>query len=247
MARRRKKATGGATKRASSRSLRRLSDDFEEWRFAPATGTKDYLWVVLMSLGGIGVGIGFYAAMLRDPSLPPAPWTNYALAVGATLVVAYLFLGRSADKPLRVGELGVGFEEGEGRVSRVAWWQIESIDVDAGALQIKTKGKTHIVPIADNEPAARRIVAEALARIPKRVALDDRTIEDLGAADGVRNSEGEKLHVEPPQVTDMECRSSSQALTFEKDVRLCARCGVPYHKTGVPARCEECGRRLKKS
>ena len=101
-------------------------------------------------------------------------------------------------------------------------------------------------PIADNQPAVRRIVAEAVSRIPKRVALDESRVEALGAGDGVRSSEGEKMQVEPPQVTGMECRSSSQALTFEKDVRLCARCGVPYHKMGVPTRCEECGRRLKK-
>lgn len=245
MARRRKKASGAA-KRSGGPALRRLSDDFEEQRFAPATGTKDYIWVVLMSLGGIGVGIGVYAMMLRDPSLPPAPWTNYALAAGATLLAAYLFLGRSAEKPLRVGELGVGFEEQEGRVSRIAWWQIKSLEVDAGALLLKTKGKTHTLLIADNEPAVRSIVSEAMSRIPKRVAIDERRIEELGAAAGAKTPAGEKMHVEPPQVTGMECRSSSQALTFEKDVRLCARCGVPYHKMGVPTRCEECGRRLKK-
>ncbi len=207
---------------------------------------KDYVWVVVMSLGGIGVGIGVYAMTLRDASLPAAPWANYALAAGATLVAAYLFLGRSAQKPIRAGELGVGFEEPEGRVSRVAWWQIKSVDHDAGALLLKTKGKTYTLPIADNQPAVRRIVAEAVSRIPKRVALDESRVEALGAGDGVRSSEGEKMQVEPPQVTGMECRSSSQALTFEKDVRLCARCGVPYHKMGVPTRCEECGRRLKK-
>jgi len=246
MARRRKKASASATKRSSGRSLRRLSDTFEEWRFAPDAGTLDYLWVVIMSLGGIGVGIGVYALLFRDASLPPAPWTNYALAVGVTLVAGYLMFGRSAQKPLRVGELGVGFEEREGRVSRIAWWQIKSVDFDAGALRLKTKGKTYTIPVADNEQAVSRVVAEALTRIADRVELDEERIADLGAADGVVEGRGEKLNVEPPQVTGMECRSSSQPLTFEKDVRLCARCGVPYHKTGVPSRCVECGRRLKK-
>ena len=171
MARRRKKASGAA-KRSGGPSLRRLSDSFEERRFAPAATTKDYVWVVVMSLGGIGVGIGVYAMMLRDASLPPAPWANYALAAGATLVAAYLFLGRSAQKPIRAGELGVGFEQQDGRVSRVAWWQVKSLEVDAGALLVKTKGKTYTLPVADNEAAVRRVVAEALSRIPKRVAID---------------------------------------------------------------------------
>jgi hypothetical protein len=250
MARRRKKVAGSSTKKSASKStkrstgraLRRLSDSFEERRFAPAAGTRDYIWVVLTSLGGIGLGVGAYAIFLRDDSLPPAPWTNYVLAAGVTLVAAYFLLGRSAQRPIRVGELGVAFED-EDKVSRVAWWQITSVDLDAGALRLKTKGKTHTIPVADNAAAVRRILREAMKRIPNRVEVDEARIEGLPAS----GEKGELLKAEPPQITGMECRSSSQALTFEKDVRLCGRCGVPYHKAGVPPRCPECGRRLRKA
>lgn len=238
----RKKAAERESARTTGRALRRLSDDFEDRRYAPVAGTKDYVWVVLMSVGGIATGIGIYAVMFRDENLPPAPWTNYVLAAGVTLVVAYLLLGRSAQRPVRVGELGIGFEE-EGKVSRVAWWQIKSLEVDAGALLVKTKGKTHTLALSDDASAVVRIVEEARERIPDRVELDEDEIKRL--PEGAEP--GERIAAEPPQIAGMECRSSSQALTFEKDVRLCGRCGVPYHKTGVPKRCAECGRRLKRS
>jgi hypothetical protein len=40
--------------------------------------------------------------------------------------------------------------------------------------------------------------------------------------------------------------STDEPLTFEKDVRMCDRCGAPYHKAGVPKRCAGCGAKLRR-
>jgi hypothetical protein len=239
----RRKASNAREKSSGTKSLLRLSDPFAERRHGPVASVSQYIWVVVMSLGGIGVGVGVYAVVLRDPSLPSVAWANYVLAAGVSMVIAYLLFGQAAAATLHVGDLGVGFEEG-GKVTRTAWWQIQSVGLDAGALLLKRKGKTLTIPVKSNDAAARHILAEASRRIPTRIELEDAAIERIGKADP---SAGEQIVAEAPHVTGMECANSSQALTFEKDVRLCGRCGVPYHKAGIPARCVECNRRLKKA
>ncbi|MEZ4444002.1 MAG: hypothetical protein R3B72_33320 [Polyangiaceae bacterium] len=226
------------------RALMRFSDAFEDRRFAPGVSTLDYVWVVVMSLGAIGLGIGMYASFFRDAGLPTLKWPNYAAAAGATLVLAYLLFGGRTARIVRVGSLGVATEEDDGKVSRLAWWQISSVTLESGGLRIKAAGKPLTLAVAGNEAAVRRIVSEAMKRIPDRVDIPDAEVGKLGKPSA---SEGQKVAAEPPQVTGMACRHSDQALTFEKDVRLCSRCAAPYHKLGVPSRCDECGRKLKRS
>jgi hypothetical protein len=237
MARRTKKAP--ATQAPGA--LRRIDDDFHEWRYEPKAVRRDYLAVALMSVGALALGGGVYSVFLRDDALKPIPYAHYLLAVGVVLIVAYFLFGEQPVKAVRVGELGVGFED-EGRVTRTAWYELEKVRLTDGVLRLTGAGKPLSLALRAYEPAVRRIVAEAKKRIPKRVEIDESDIQRIGAP---RTSAGERVAAEPPQVTQQHCRASDKLLTFEKDARLCGRCGALYHRTEVPRRCLECGKKLK--
>ena len=53
------------------------------------------------------------------------------------------------------------------------------------------------------------------------------------------------MEAEPPQITSMHCHASDKPLTVERDARMCARCGALYHRTAIPRRCVECGKKLR--
>ncbi len=239
MARRTSKPKRATAEATTSRALKRLTDDFTEWRYQSEAPRNAYVWITIMSLGGLALGAGVYAYWLADNPIAYAP---YILAAGVVLVAAYLFLGAPELSVLRVGELGVGVESDD-KVERSYWHEVESVSLRDGTLIVKTAVRTIQVPSKEHAGAARRIVAEALARLPKRVELADEEISSLGTP---HVGEGEKLDIEPPQVTNDRCAASDKPLTFEKDVRVCGRCAAFYHKSAVPSRCVACGKKLKR-
>jgi hypothetical protein len=238
MARKTKKKTRATTPADKSRALKRLTEPFSEWRFEAEAASNAVAWIVIMSLGGLALGAGVYANWIANAPIMYAP---YILAGGVVLVAAYLMLGPNEGSALRVGELGVGVERDE-KVDRTHWYDIESVSLHADTLSLATTGKTTIsVSLKLHPAAARRIVAEALARFPKRVSLGDEEVAKIGQP---KTGEGQKQDIDPPQVTGELCAASAKPLSIERDVRMCTRCGAMYHKSAVPARCVECSRKL---
>jgi len=235
MARRAKRVRKQAAASAAG-GLRRLDEEFVEWRYEPKSSRRAAVGVVLLSLGGLAVGMGVYAMVLHDGE--PVTFAPYLLAFGVVLVVAYFLFGSELGRVVRVGELGVGFED-DGKVTRTRWYELEKVRLSDGVLRLVSAGKPLTFPVRAYTPAVQRIVAEAQKRIPKRVEIHD---EGVGRPDA---SVGERVAAEPPQVTQLRCRASDRPLTFEQDARLCGRCGALYHRAAVPRRCLECGKKLK--
>jgi hypothetical protein len=52
------------------------------------------------------------------------------------------------------------------------------------------------------------------------------------------------IDLEPPQVAGLRCKATDRPITFERDARLCGRCGEVYHKDGAPKRCLTCEAQL---
>ena len=233
-----KKATSKTKKK---RPLRRLDEAFREWRFEPAVGAAQYLAVVLLSLGSVALGAALYAALWATAPHGPGAYAAYIFAVGALLLAAGLMANQPAARPLRVGLFGVGFEQ-DGKTTRMRWYEVDRVAFTHQALQLHGAAKPITLPLKVHGPAVRRILAEAQRRIPSRLEIDDTDITTIGK---VRSGEGTQVPAEPPQVTTERCRASDQPLTFEEDVRLCGRCGVPYHKQHVPRRCRSCDRKLQ--
>jgi hypothetical protein len=220
--------------------LRRLDDEFREWRFEPKPSRRDLVAVVVMSFGALALGAGIYAQYLWKAAAPPG-YAPYLIGLGAALLVAYAVFGQQRTAPIVVGELGVGFER-EGKVDRTAWYELTGLTLEHGALRLKTAGKPFSLALAEYPSAARLVVAQALERIPDRVGLGDADVSTLGPP---RAGEGQERAADPPQVTELACRASGRALSFESDVRMCGRCAALYHRAAVPARCLECRRPLK--
>jgi hypothetical protein len=239
---RRTKSSKTSTRGAAAPTLRRLDEDFLERRFEPKTGQHEVLGVVAMSLGGVAFGLSAYALVFRDEALPPLTYPPYVLAAGVVMVAYYVLFGRQGLSTLRVGELGVALE-GDDRVVRTGWYQIERISLAADQLRLETGGKPITIPLLSHGAAARSLVAEALQRIPKRVDLDEEDLEQVGRP---RDSEGQPVGAEPLQVTQLTCLASDRPLSVEEDVRMCRRCGALYHRSAVPRRCVACGKKLKK-
>jgi hypothetical protein len=220
----------------SGKALRALDEAFSEERYDSAAGGSAYLGAVLLSLGGVLLGAGTYALA----GIPTGKWHDNAAAMllgGLIFEAGFFALGGKAAGPLYVGELGVGREE-DGKLRRIAWWEMKRIAVTDGQLVIETASGPLTLPIEPHAAAVARIVAEAQKRIPKRVTLGE------GVSLGTPRP-GTTVEAEPPQVAGAVCRATGEALTFEKDVRMCDRCGALYHRAGVPRRCTECDQKLR--
>ncbi|MBW2525049.1 MAG: hypothetical protein JRI23_12775 [Deltaproteobacteria bacterium] len=245
--RRRRVATtdgGGSSARdGGTRALRRLDGSLSEWRFEPKASRRALLAVVLLSLAGVALGAGVYGQWLRDAALGPSPASPYLLGAGLLLVVGFLVAGREAARAVRVGDLGVGLELAGATIRRTSWHELETITWQDGALRLRSGGRTMTLAAAEHTSAIRRILAEALRRVPKVVDVHEEDQDRIGRPGG---SEDAPVQVEPPQVTGLRCMGTDEPLTFEKDVRMCARCGALYHKSGVPKRCVGCGAKLRR-
>jgi hypothetical protein len=188
-------------------------------------------------IGGIGVaalGAGTYATWMHDVPMPIAP---YLFGGGTLLVVVASVMGSSDSMPIRVGDAGVAVERGGGQPERLAWYEIESIGLEDDRIVVKAGSRRVVAPVAHHAVAAAWILKEGLDRIPKKVSVpSERTAELTRASD----EHGSVLPLEPLQVAGRRCKASNAIISFERDARLCKRCGEVYDKKHVPEKCLTC-------
>ncbi len=241
-----KKEKSAATERTAptgsdgptSKALRLLDETFEEWRYEPSARPSAYFGALLLSFGGLLLGGGTFAlSRISEGAWHENAWLM--LTAGLVLEVAFLILGGKPEAAVHVGQLGVA-HEADGKLERLAWCDITRVSIVADGLKLETDGKPVLIGFEHHTQAAARVAAEAKKRIPKRVMCDEDELAGLGESRG-----GEKVTAEAAQVGKSLCRATGEALTFEKDVRMCGNCGALYHRNGVPRRCTECSRKLK--
>ncbi len=223
-----------------SRALARLTDRFEELRFEPEASMRELVAVILLSFGALSLGAGIYAQWFWRAAEAPA-YAPALLLAGVAMLLGYGYYAPRAVSAVIVGQLGVGVEQ-DGQVRRWAWCEVQQLTLVHGALLLETAGKPLQIIVKEHPAAARCIVDEGLARIPKRVAITEDDASAVGARAG---TEGELRTAEAPQVTERHCRATDRLLNIERDVRMCVRCGALYHQKGVPRRCLECRRILR--
>jgi hypothetical protein len=228
-----------ADKKASSKSKktkgsRAKKAERTERRFLPERSNTTMLTMAGTIGGGLGVGAGIYGQWVADPRVGVAPWL---VAGGAAVLAAVLLWGDLEGTSLRVGDAGIAWER-EGKVTRrVAWCDMREVGIRDGAVRIEAEGETLTFSITTHPVAAAWAAKEAEARIPKRWKADKAAVEALPKTSP---EDGERLDVEPLQVTGRACRASKRAITFERDARFCPRCGEVYHKEALPDRCLTC-------
>ena len=186
------------------------------------------------------VGAGVYGRWFRAEELGPHPYAMYLMGGGAAILAVAALFGPRAAECIRVGDAGVAAEKGPSEIERIAWYAIKEILLDSRGLTVKGSGMLISMPLPTLREAVGETLREARARVPKLVErLEMNGLDKEGA------SSGETLALEMPQVTGQNCQASGKPLQFEKDARLCGRCGALYHKDSVPKRCKCCDARLK--
>lgn len=238
---RKQKTSGEGTSAGGATALRLSSDPRKERRYEPKAGTSAVVSVVGMSIGAVLLGAGVYAQFLRDAALGPHKLAPYLLLGGALLLLAVALFGPRAATPIRVGDAGIAREKDGGEIERIEWRDIARILLGGDALTIESPGDTMVLPLNVHGQAAARIVAEAKSRIPKVLDedLDEKALPTL------ESSEGEVIPLEPAQVAGARCKATDKLIAFEKDARLCGKCGEVYAKDAVPQKCLTCDAKLR--
>lgn len=220
--------------------LKQRSDPRSERRFEPKPTPLILATMVALSVAAVMVGAGFYGQWFRAEELGPHPFAKILMAGGAGLLAIAALFGPRAAECIRVGDAGVAAEKGPSEIERIAWFEVKEILLDSKGLTIKGPGTLISMPLPTLREAVGETLREARARIPSLVErLEMNGLDKEGA------SSGETLALEMPQVTGQTCQASGKTLQFEKDVRLCGRCGALYHKDNIPKRCKCCDARLK--
>ncbi len=233
------KRKGAAGKTAAAQTyLRQLTDPRFERRYEPGTSPFAIATVVIFSIGAVALGAGVYAQWLRSGGPGPHPWSMYFLIAGAVLLLSVALFGQTNTRPVRVGDGGVAVERDETTVERIAWCDVDRLLVSSTMVTVQGAGVTIAVPLQTHAAAAARVVREARERIPK-VAEG---VPDVAAVNGV---EPNREELDPPQIAGRACKATGKVVSFEKDARLCGRCGELYHKAGAPNVCLTCGAPLK--
>jgi hypothetical protein len=137
-----------------------------------------------------------------------------------------------------VGDSGIAVEKSPAEIERVGWYEVTRVLLSDGVLTFQASGTSASIAVAVHRDAAARALAEARERIPEKVDVEG----DIGPLD---RDAGDVIILEPPQVAGLHCKSSDKLIAFEKDARLCGRCGEVYHKDGAPRRCVTCDAKLR--
>jgi hypothetical protein len=224
--------------------LRLRTDPRKERRFEPASSASAWISVLGMSIGAVLLGAGAYGQWIRGSVRPemtePHPYAAYLLVAGALVLALVTLLGPRQAKPLRVGDAGLGIEKDGAEIERLEWRDVSRILADKDTLTFQGPGTVIAIPLKQHAEAAARALAEAKARIPKK--LED---VDTSAVPKPDPDAGEIRPLERAQLAGGRCRASDELIAFEKDARLCGRCGEVYHKAHVPDACLTCEAPLK--
>jgi hypothetical protein len=206
-----------------------------ERRFTAEPTGRSNIQALIGGLGAAALGAGAYATWMHDVPMSAAP---YLFGGGALAVIAAAVMGSADGLPLRVGDAGIGVERGGREPERIGWFEVDKVALDGKDRVVVEGAKKRIVAPATHHPqAAGWILKEAFARIPKRVSVDaDKSGELVRAA----SDHATMIAIEPPQVTGRRCKASATIISFERDARICKRCGEAYDRKHAPEKCLTC-------
>ncbi len=220
-----------------------------EKRFLPRSTTSSAVVYGIGGVGAIALGGGFWGQFGSYLHKAPeafeawqyAPWL---LAGGAIVTGIAIWIGTSGAASVRVGSGGVAEERGQGR--RIAWWAIESITLQNGALVVKGTGDTGddeilTLSLVALPEAAALTLKEASVRVADKIKLSEEERERVPASS---TSDGEPITPAPLQLVGKRCSKSDKVIAYEPDARVCPRCERVYRKDSVPRKCT-CGASLE--
>jgi hypothetical protein len=234
-----KKRSAVRASRTAETFLRQRKDPRQERRFESKNPPGVVGSVIGVSLAAVAAGAGTYGQWLRAEELGPHPWSPYLLGGAAVVMAGVALFGGRPVPAVRVGDAGIGLETDPQSFERIPWCDIKTIRFHDGLLSFEASGTMVSLPVEAHPAAAACALEEAKARIPHVVPSK----VSLPSAKGA--PAGELCSLEPAQVAGEHCAASGKLIAFDKDARLCGRCGAAFHRASVPRRCPICEAPLK--
>jgi hypothetical protein len=209
----------------------------KERRFSPEQTYSSGAAVAAGMLGALAAGAGVWGQWISET---PHGYAPYLFGGGAIALGASLWFGDAGAVPVRVGDAGIALERGT-ELTRLAWCDIETIEVAGKQLLAKGKSLTFTIPVAAQPRAVAWILAEGTKRVPDAMNVKK---SDLTGLPEPRDLDGELVPLEGVQVAGRHCAATDKPIAFERDARLCPNCAQVYLKDNVPKKCLTCEREL---
>ena len=209
----------------------------KERRFSPEQTYSSGAAVGAGMLGALAAGAGVWGQWISET---PHNYAPYLFGGGAIALGASLWFGDAGAVPVRVGDAGIALERGT-ELTRLAWCDLETVEVVGKQLVTKGKSATFTIPIAAHPRAVAWILAEGTKRVPEAMNVKK---SDLAGLPEPRDLDGELVPLEGVQVAGRHCAATDKPIAFERDARLCPNCAQVYLKDNVPKKCVTCERDL---
>jgi len=220
-----------------------------ERRFVPVPAVATNVVLAVGGLGSALMGAGVFGQFghaWMGSDLPPTSFAPAIIAAGSVVFGASVWLGTSAEQPLRVGAGGIALEKGK-EVRRIPWYEVERVVWDPDRQSLSVRGKDDLGADASfgltaklMGPAIAWIVKEARLRVPDVVDVP----EEAAGLPRASREDGRLLTMDEVQVVGKRCAATNKIIAFEPDARVCPRCERVYLKQSVPDACA-CGGSLK--
>lgn len=194
----------------------------------------DWFAVVPLALAGLLLGTASYESLRSEPMTEYRSMMLFGAAVG---LAVFVYRTVTTKKDVLVGDAGVGLRQ-SGDITRLLWWEIQSIRYSAGELILQGETTTLRLPSVCHASAIREILAQAAERLPSILDVKSKLVDELPAA-----SKGGEPGFEPVsslQIAGKRCAVSRAVIAIERDARVCPTCTSVYHRSHLPKRCVKC-------
>ncbi len=225
---------------AETKKKKKVKRERKERRFSPEQTYSSGAAVGAGMLGALALGAGVWGQWISDV---PHTFAPYLFGGGAIVLGGALWFGDAGAVPVRIGDAGIALERGT-ELTRLAWCDLETVEVSGKQLLVKGKGNSFSIPIAAQPKAAAWILAEGTRRVPSAMNVKK---SDLTGLPEPKDLDGELVPLEGVQVAGRHCAATGKPIAFERDARLCPNCAQVYLKDAVPKQCVTCERDLGSS
>jgi hypothetical protein len=218
---------------AETKKKKKAKRERKERRFSPEQTYSSGAAVAAGMLGALAAGAGVWGQWISET---PHSYAPYLFGGGAFALGAALWFGDAGAVPVRIGDAGVALERGT-ELSRIAWCDLQTVEVVGTQLFLRGEGMTFSIPVAAHPKAVAWILAEGTKRVPEVMNVKSSQVTGLPEP---KDLDGELVPLEGVQVAGKHCAASDKPIAFERDARLCPNCAEVYLKDQVPKKCVTC-------
>jgi hypothetical protein len=222
---------------AETKKKKKAKRERKERRFSPEQTYSSGAAVAGGMAGALALGAGVWGQWISET---PHAFAPYLFGGGAIALGASLWFGDAGAVPVRIGDAGIALERGT-ELTRLAWCDLETVEVVGKQLVAKGKSSTFNIPLAAQPKAVAWILSEGTRRVPEAMNVKK---SDLTGLPEPKELDGELVTLEGVQVAGRHCAASGKPIAFERDARLCPNCAQVYLKDSVPKKCVTCERDL---